>query len=65
VGHVGLLLEAFDEKVGRNAEKAATFSVAAFSKAGLIVLISAGVGHGATHHRHGGDDGKLRGAGSE
>jgi hypothetical protein len=33
VGHVGLLLEAFDEKVDRNAEKAATFSVAAFSKA--------------------------------
>jgi hypothetical protein len=66
VGHDGILLGALDEEAGRNAKKAATLSVAAFSKTlQLSGEISAGVGHGATHHRHGGDDGKLRSAGSE
>jgi hypothetical protein len=41
------------------------FAGAAFSKTWLNELISAGVGHGATHHRRGSDDGKLRGGGSE
>jgi len=48
-----------DEKAGRNARRP-HFAGAAFSKTLLIYLFSVVVGHGATHHRRTGDDGKWR-----
>jgi hypothetical protein len=58
--HVETPLRLDEKKAGQN-ERRPHVVGAAFSKTLLIWLFSAGVGHGATHHRRGCDDGKWRG----
>jgi hypothetical protein len=57
-GHLELLLCGMEKQA--ETQEGRNFWVAAFSKTLLSYLFSVVVGHGATHHRHGRDDGIRR-----